>query len=83
MHYFKRPSDAEKGMPEDFLTKLKNAMRWYNSSKLHNISQDTRSIFRIYRAHSNINIINELILLTLFELQELFEKLNFEKVSEI
>ncbi|HDQ14187.1 MAG TPA: biotin/lipoyl-binding protein, partial [Sediminispirochaeta sp.] len=54
-HYFRRSSDKEKGLPEEFLADLKNAVDAYPLiAGLSEAQQIEYALFNIFRSHGNL-----------------------------
>ncbi|MBF0367643.1 MAG: ATP-grasp domain-containing protein, partial [Oligoflexia bacterium] len=73
-HYFKRQHQKESGLPEKFITSLKEALISYscNDSYSENHADNELSddiLYRMYISHAHLDQKNELLLATIFELQ--------------
>ncbi len=71
VHYFKRTVERDKGLPEEFLAVLREALSWYG---LHEGSDEDRlrgALMRMYRSHADLRLKRDLLQYSLFELERL------------
>jgi len=71
VHYFRRSVDREKGLPEEFLTAVNRAMRWYAGDEFGGADRERSSLFRIYRSRATRQLKQELLREAIFVLEEL------------
>lgn len=65
MHFFWRIDEREKGLPEEFLLLLNEAIKWYPWADLNNNEASTRALFRIYKSHAYIKLKQKVVLKSL------------------
>jgi len=69
-HYFRRQMDRGKGLPEPFIDSLRQALRWYLPSDAP-VEEENGALLRIYKSHAALKGKQELILESIFALQQL------------
>jgi len=70
-HYFRRDIDREKGIPEQFLELLRNALFWYPESSGPQPDDERFALLRMYKSHVQMKQKQELLQQTLFAFEEL------------
>ncbi|MFC1849223.1 carboxyl transferase domain-containing protein [candidate division CSSED10-310 bacterium] len=76
MHFFYRIKDRKKGLPPQFLDRLKAATRWYPWADIDNYEGSTRALFRIFKSHADLGVKQRLLFSTLFTLEEIYPKIS-------
>jgi len=69
-HYFRRKIDRGKGLPERFLSSLRQALRWYLPSEAQ-VEEENDALLRIYKSHAALKSKQAMIQDSLFALQQL------------
>ena len=69
-HYFRRQIDRRKGLPERFLSSLRQALRRYLPEEA-SVEEENRALLRIYKSHAALQQKQELIQESIFALQKL------------
>lgn len=70
MHYFKRRTDAEKGLPESFLANLRAALQRFSLSSEADEERSLGVLHRIYKSHAALATKRMLLHASLFALEQ-------------
>lgn len=54
-HYFRRDTDRDKGLPEEFISTLNNAVESYSISGLSEVEAHDLALFHIFKSHGQIS----------------------------
>ncbi|HUX50090.1 MAG TPA: carboxyl transferase domain-containing protein, partial [Spirochaetia bacterium] len=71
-HYFRRGTDREKGLPQEFLTLLNRAFDMYPQVGFSSADDwQSRALFYMYRSHGRVNQKHDILRRLLFSLEDL------------
>lgn len=53
-HYFRREVDREKGLPQEFITTLENALSFYHGREESDLEAERRALLSMYKSHADL-----------------------------
>jgi acetyl/propionyl-CoA carboxylase alpha subunit/acetyl-CoA carboxylase carboxyltransferase component len=69
-HYFRRDSDREKGLPEEFISALEKAVLCYDPENLEDDDKTGEALFHIFKSHGKLTEKSTLLRRILFTMEE-------------
>ena len=79
-HYFLRESDPEKGLPEEFINDLSEAIDFYHDGKASQLEKN-RALYHIFRSHARLKTKRAVLKQILFALNDLSDE--HERLSSL
>ncbi len=69
-HFFRRDTDREKGLPQEFLSALEKAVLCYGPENLEDDDKTREALFHIFKSHGKLNEKSTVLRRILFSMEE-------------